>query len=249
VSGLKARDLSAGYGSVRVLHEVSLDVGLREAVGVLGPNGSGKSTFVKTIMGLTTLYEGSIEWEDDEIVRVQPWKLAARGIGYVPQMDNVFVRLGVEEQLELGGLRLPKKARREQIEQVYQLFPGLAERRKIAAGSLSGGERRMLAVGAALMERPRLLILDEPTSDLAPVAIDMMFEKIIQIREELDVALLLVEQNVRRALELSDRVCVLVRGRKVLEGDSASVNEEELGTIFLQHVTDAGEEHEGEPER
>jgi ABC-type branched-subunit amino acid transport system ATPase component len=240
VSGLGLREISAGYGRVQVLDGVSLDVGAREAVALLGPNGSGKSTLVKTVMGLTTLYEGSITWEGDEITTVPAWKLAVRGIGYVPQVDNVFVRLGVEEQLELGGLRLPKKQRREQIAQVYELFPELAERRRIAAGSLSGGERRMLAVGAALMERPRLLVLDEPTSDLAPVAIDLMFEKIVQIRAEFNVALLLVEQNVRRALELSTRVCVLVRGTKVVDRDSSTVDEEELGPIFLQHAGEAG---------
>ena len=200
---------------------------------MLGPNGSGKSTLIKTVMRLTTLYEGSISWDDADITRAAPWVLASRGIGYVPQVDNVFVRLGVDEQLELGGLRLPRKEVRKRTGQLYELFPSLAARRKVLAGNLSGGERRMLAIAAALMERPRLLVLDEPTSDLAPVAIDQMFAKIAEIRAELGVGLLLVEQNVRRALGLADRVCVLVRGRTVLERNSRDVDEELLGNIYL----------------
>lgn len=231
---LEVEEVRAGYGSVQVLNGVSMRVGAEETVALLGPNGSGKSTLAKTIMNLTTLYQGRVLWEGRDIGSTPTWRRAVDGIGYVPQVDNVFVSLRVDEQLALGGRGLPRAEVRPQTDVMYQLFPLLAQRRRVTAGNLSGGERRMLAIATILMRRPRLLILDEPTSDLAPAAIDTMFEKVRQIREEFRIPLLLVEQNVRRALEIANRVCVLIRGAKAVDKPCHAITEEELGQVFLE---------------
>jgi ABC-type branched-subunit amino acid transport system ATPase component len=234
VSGLAVERVSAGYGSVRILEDISLAVGADEVLAVLGPNGSGKSTLLKTVMGLTTLYDGRIAWEGRDLTALPTHRRAAAGLGYVPQTENVFPALSVMENLAMGGYLAPRGAVREELERVLALFPFIRERREVSAGSLSGGERRMLCMASTLMMRPSCLLLDEPTSDLAPAAIEVVLDKVRAIRREYRLPILLVEQNVRRALELAERVCVQIRGQKRLERPTAGVTEAELGEVFLQ---------------
>jgi ABC-type branched-subunit amino acid transport system ATPase component len=235
---LETSRLTAGYGKLMVLQEVSFAVKHKEIVALIGPNGSGKSTLIKSVCGLTTIFDGNIFYEGEEITGTRPDKMAHIGIGYVPQMSNVFSTLTVEENLEMGAV--PRKDReeiKENINRTFSLFPVLEDRRRQRAGTLSGGERQMLAMARALMGRPRVLLLDEPTSSLAPSLAEQVFEKILEIRNE-GVALVIVEQNARRTLRISDRGCVLVQGRKVYEGTPSEIlNNEEIIKIYLGVAT------------
>lgn len=233
---LSVRDMRAGYGRSAVLNGVSLSVDHGETVALLGPNGSGKSTLAKTIMNLTTLYEGRTEWNGRDISQIPTWQRVRLGLGYVPQVDNVFRTLTVDENLLVGTDLFPKREAANRLAEIYALFSQLAARRRLKAGNLSGGERRLLAFATTLVQNPKLLILDEPTSDLAPAAIDLIFEKIREIRDRFGIPLLVIEQNVERALELADRICVLVRGRVVLERAAEAIDEREIGMVFLERV-------------
>ena len=237
MSGVLAlRDIEAGYGKSAVLNGVSLDVADGELVAVLGPNGSGKSTVAKTVMGMTTLYSGSIEWDGRDIRSAPTWRRARLGLGYVPQVENVLRGLSVTDNLLIGVQDLPRRERDDRLAEVLELFPELERRIRTLAGNLSGGERRMLSLGAALAQHPRLLLLDEPTSDLAPSAIDRVFEKIAAIRETLEIPIMMIEQTVAVALEMADRVCILVRGGVVLERACSDITQDEVGKIFLEHT-------------
>jgi len=228
-------NVSAGYGRSIVLNGVSLSVG-QETVALLGPNGSGKSTIAKTIMSLTTLYGGRIEFNGLDISRMATWRRVRMGLGYVPQVENIFRTLTVEENLSMGMGDCPRLVAARRLAETYALFPALQVRRRVSAGNLSGGERRLLAFATTLVQDPKLLLLDEPTSDLAPAAIDLIFEKIREVRDRFRIPLLMIEQNVERALELADRVYVLVRGRAVVERSAGEIDEAEIGMIFLEHV-------------
>jgi branched-chain amino acid transport system ATP-binding protein len=225
--------ISAGYGKVHILEDVSVSIADAETVVILGPNGSGKSTLIKTVMGLTTLYRGNILWDGRDLTAKPPYERAQAGLGYVPQTQNIFPGLTVTENMHIGAYGVAAPTARRELDHMFELFPNLAERRSIRAGNLSGGERRMLSLATTLMMKPRCLVLDEPTSDLSPAAIDVVFQKIREIRNELKLPILLVEQNVRGALSLADRICVLVRGQKILEKPTAESSEEELGELFL----------------
>ena len=236
-------DVRAGYGKSMILNGVDLSVGAHERVVVLGSNGSGKSTLAKTVMGLTTVFGGSISWCGAEAIGDPAWHRTRAGLGYVAQVNNVFRELTVQDNLLVGGHRLPRREVAERIDGLLELFPTLAARRAVSAGNLSGGERRMLALATTLIENPRLLVLDEPTSDLAPTMIDTVFDKVREICDTRKLPLLMIEQNVGRALELADRVCVLVRGKVVVERRTDEITEAEVGEIFLnplgQHGDDA----------
>lgn len=233
-SKLAAHSLEAGYGAVQILKDISVSVGANEVVAVLGPNGSGKSTLIKTLMGLTTLYAGEISWDGKDITRYQPHQRAKEGLGYVPQTENVFPTLNVQENLEMGGFLRRREEVTEEIEHVYSLFPSLHDRRNVRAGNLSGGERRMLAIGSSLMMGPRCLLLDEPSSDLAPAMIDLVFEKIMQIHSDYGIPILMVEQNVPRAMDIARRLYVLVQGSLRLSAETKDVTEQEMGDLFLE---------------
>jgi ABC-type branched-subunit amino acid transport system ATPase component len=233
MSLLTVANVDAGYGSVPILEDISIQLGHDDTLAVLGPNGSGKSTLVKTIMGLTSLHRGSISWDTKDVTALPVHARTLLGFGYVPQTQNIFPALSVLENLKLGAYVSSKHDLREALEHVLEVFPRLKERLRIRAGNLSGGERRILSLATVLMLRPRCLLLDEPTTDLAPVMIDLVFDKIEQIIREYHVPVLLVEQNVRQALRVADRVCVLIRGRKALERETEAASEEELGELFL----------------
>ncbi len=232
MSLLDVDDVSAGYGEMGVLHHVSLQVQEREAVTLLGPNGAGKSTLLKTIFGLLTPSTGRIMFQGREIAGLKPPQLVRRGLSYVPQVENVFPSLTVQENLEMGAFTRQDGVA-ERLEEVFDLFPTLRRKAKQRVGGLSGGERQMVAMGRALMLDPALLLLDEPSAGLAPRLVGLVFETIAAINRA-GVALLMVEQNAREALRISQRGYVLASGQVRLEGPGEwLLQDEELGRLYL----------------
>jgi len=222
---LEVRDLDVAYGEKPALRDVEMRVGEGECVSVLGANGAGKSTLLRSISGLLRPRRGSITLDGRRLDQVAAYDIAALGIAHVPEGRRVLPDMTVEENLELGAyLPEPKKRRQETLAWVYEVFPRLKERRRQRGGTLSGGEQQMLAIGRGLMLRPRVLMLDEPSLGLAPVIVDVTFEKIAEVRRQ-GIAILLVEQNVQRALGLTDRGYVLEQGRVVLQGSSRDLLE------------------------
>ena len=233
-TALEAKEIVGGYGKAVVVQGVSVRLDRRELVALVGPNGSGKSTLLKAIYGIATLFDGTVTWEGKDITRVSPEEKARLGIGYVPQVDNVFPDLRVRENLEMGSyFRRAKAEVASDMEAVFQIFPVLRERGEQFASTLSGGERQMLAIGRALMARPTVLFLDEPTAALAPKMVAELFRRILAIRES-GVSVFLVEQHARKALEIADRGYVLVAGKTAMEGEGAEIlANEDLKRVFL----------------
>jgi branched-chain amino acid transport system ATP-binding protein len=220
---LELHGVSAAYGSVPALTDVSITIGAGEAVGLLGANGAGKSTTLRAISGLVRLTTGAITFDGADLATHAPYRIPELGIAHVPEGRQVFPEMTVQENLEIGAYVPKAKADRARtMELVYGIFPRLADRRKQLAGTMSGGEQQMLAVGRGLMLKPRLLMLDEPSLGLAPVMTDVTFEKIGEIHK-MGTAILLVEQNVSRALGLVQRAYVLESGRVTLHGTSAEL--------------------------
>jgi ABC-type branched-subunit amino acid transport system ATPase component len=230
---LEAEDITAGYTTeVNILNNVSIRVASGNIVSVIGPNGAGKSTLLKTIFGILKPSNGTVTLKEEDITGLKPDKVAKRGISYVPQVDNVFPTMTIQENLEMGAfIRSDDYSRR--IEEIYELFPVLGERRKQKAGQLSGGQRQMVAMGRALMLDPQVLLLDEPSAGLAPNLVDMIFEKIIDINKT-GVSMIIVEQNAREALKMADHGYVLATGKNVLDdtGEALLANEE-VGRLYL----------------
>ena len=215
---LTVTDVHASYGRFDVLRGISLTVAAGELVAVLGPNGAGKSTLLKTVAGMLAPRTGSIALAGEEVSGLRPRALLDKGVAYVMQRSSIFPKLTILENLELGAYIRPWTAEvRREIDRVLALFPHLAERRHIRAEGLSGGERRMLEIGRALLLSPRLLLLDEPTMGLAPLVMDLIFEKVQALRAT-GTTILMVEQNARLALEVSDRAYVLEQGQTRIEG-------------------------------
>ena len=227
-------NVSASYGAVPAIAGVTIRVGQGEAVGLLGANGAGKSTTLRAISGLVKLTGGSVTFMGQDLASLPPYKIAELGIAHVPEGRQVFPEMTVNENLEVGSYTSRAKAdRNESLELVYSIFPRLAERRTQLAGTMSGGEQQMLAVGRGLMLKPRLLMLDEPSLGLAPVTCDVTFEKIAEIHK-MGTAILLVEQNVSRALALVERAYVLEGGKVVMDGSSSSLaNNREVQVAYL----------------
>ncbi|MCJ7511099.1 MAG: ABC transporter ATP-binding protein [Dehalococcoidia bacterium] len=229
---LEARDVVSGYGEVEILHGVSIKVEEREIVTIIGPNGAGKSTLLKTVFGLLPCKRGAIFLDGENVTGQPPQALVRRGMCYVPQSDNVFPTLTVQENLEMGAF-IRRDNYRAKIEEVLALFPDVIERRHTRAGKLSGGQRQMLALGRALMLEPRLLLLDEPSASLAPNMVQLVFAKIQDINRS-GVSIVMVEQNARESLKLSHRGYVLAMGQNRLEGSGESLLEsEEVGRLYL----------------
>ena len=222
---LKVSEISASYGPIQALREVSLEVGEGQIVALLGANGAGKSSTLRAISGLLRLSSGSIEFLGKPIHRRSPESIVSLGISYVPEGRELFTELTVEENLRLGAYTRRDGAIRDDIQRIFGYFPPLAERRKQPAGSLSGGEQQMLAIGRGLMARPNLLLLDEPSLGLAPTVVQEIFQIITAINREEGLAVLLVEQNATMALRVSQFGYVLETGRIVLAADAAELKE------------------------
>lgn len=231
---LELRGVNVFYGNLQALWDVSLEVSRGEVVSLVGPNGAGKTTTLKTIIGLLGPAAGAILFEGQEIGGLPAYQVVERGISLVPEGRMVFPEMTVQENLELGAF--PRRSRpqlRESQEWVYQLFPVIGERKGQLAGTLSGGEQQMLVIGRALMSRPLLLMLDEPSLGLSPLLTTEVFRLIERIRKE-GVTILLVEQNVFQALEVSDRAYVLETGRIVMAGESSQLlGDERLRASYL----------------
>ncbi|MBV8152420.1 MAG: ABC transporter ATP-binding protein [Candidatus Eremiobacteraeota bacterium] len=226
--------VTAGYGSITAIDGVTLSVGEHEAVGLVGANGAGKSTTLRTISGLVRLRSGRIDFLGTNLASLPAYKITELGIAHVPEGRQVFPELSVQENLEMGAyIPSAKAARAESLALVYSIFPVLATRRGQLAGTMSGGEQQMLAVGRGLMLKPRLLMLDEPSLGLSPVMTDATFEKIAEIHA-MGTAILLVEQNVSRALSLVERAYVLETGRVVMHGPSSELlNSKQVQSAYL----------------
>jgi len=232
MSLLEVRDLDAGYGDLQILTDVDLDVDDEEYVTIVGPNGAGKSTVMKSVFGLTTHMGGTVTFDGEDISGTMPEDVIHKGLGYVPQSENVFAELDIEENLEMGAYILDEVPQ-EELRMVYDRFPILEERKHQQAGTLSGGQRQMLAMGRALMLDPELLLLDEPSAGLAPDLVDEMFDKIDEINET-GTAVLMVEQNAKEALRRCDRGYVLANGQNRFEDEgTALLNDEEVRREFL----------------
>ena len=232
---LEIRNLVSGYGKLAIIQDVSLKVAEGDFLAIVGPNGSGKSTLVKSILGLTNIFEGSIKFEGIEIKGWRPEKIAMMRLGYVPQLANVFPDLTVRENLDLGGITVRDARKRSQLhEHILNLFPILKSRPRQKAGLLSGGERQMLAVGRSLMAEPKLLILDEPTAALAPMVAEQLLQRLVEIRQKMGVTIVLVEQNARKALGLANRGLVLVQGKSAFEGTPDQISKDkDIIRLFL----------------
>ncbi len=222
---IRLEGIVAGYlPGVDILNGVDLELGANELIGIIGPNGAGKSTLLKSLFGLLDIRAGSVEFEGESIVGLKAHELVARGIGYVPQVDNVFPSLTVEENLEMGVF-LEIDKRDERLVTVLEMFPRLEERFKQRTGSLSGGERQMVAMGRALMMAPKVLLLDEPSAGLSPVLQNQVFIRAKQINRS-GVAIIMVEQNARRCLQICDRAYVLDQGKNAHTGTGAELLED-----------------------
>ncbi|BBL80776.1 ABC transporter ATP-binding protein [Rubrobacter xylanophilus] len=214
---LEARNLRAGYvPEVDIVRGCDLEVAAGELVSVIGPNGAGKSTLIKSLFGLVPIREGTVRFRGEDVTGAPTHKLVEAGIGYVPQTENIFPSLTVEENLEMGAYLRPGIVK-ERYEELFEWFPILAERRRQRAGTLSGGQRQLVALARALMLQPALLLLDEPSAGLSPANVDVIFER-IQLINSKGVAILMVEQNARRALAMSDRGYVLEMGQNRFTG-------------------------------
>jgi branched-chain amino acid transport system ATP-binding protein len=231
---LNLSGVSASYGTVPAVSDISIEVGEGEAVGLLGANGAGKSTTLRAISGLVRLTAGKVNFLGKDISALPPYKVTELGIAHVPEGRQVFPEMTVQENLEIGAYVPRAKADRSRtLELVFGIFPILAERRRQLAGTMSGGEQQMLAVGRGLMLKPRLLMLDEPSLGLAPVMTDVTFDKIKEIHA-MGTAILLVEQNVSRALTLVQRAYVLESGKVIMGGASAELaNNKQVQTAYL----------------
>jgi neutral amino acid transport system ATP-binding protein len=229
---LAVEDLVAGYvPEVDILRGVEFAVREGEIVTVIGPNGAGKSTLIKSIFGLLPPRRGRVVLRGDDLTGLRPHSITRRGMSYVPQLDNIFQSLTVEENLEMGALD-PSKAR-EGMARIYELFPRLGERRTQTAGTMSGGERQLLAMGRALMPDPHVLLVDEPSAGLAPAFVEAIFEKVEEINRE-GVTVVMVEQNARRALGMSDRGYVLDLGQNRFEGPGKELLEDpKVAELYL----------------
>ena len=218
---LSGENLVVGYGAADILHGCSIDVNKGEIAVIVGPNGSGKSTAMKAIFGMLTLKSGSVKIDGEDITSVSVFERVKKGMAFVPQSNNVFASLTVEENLEMGAF-LQKDDFSSTIDEVYSLFPVLREKRKQEAGELSGGQRQQVAVGRALMTKPQVLMLDEPTAGVSPIIMDELFDRIIEISKR-GISILMVEQNAKQALNIADKGFVLTQGVNKFSGTGISL--------------------------
>jgi branched-chain amino acid transport system ATP-binding protein len=232
---LEIKSINTGYEKKQILFDLSMNVNAGEIVSIIGPNGAGKSTILKAVSGLLPCWSGEIIFDKQNLNGNHISKNISLGITFAPQGNRVFDELSVKENLEIGGINLPKQKLLERIEVSVTLFPLLGERFKQSAGSLSGGEKQMLAVARALIPEPKLLLLDEPSLGLAPNLLNDVFNKIVVIKKEMNLSVLIVEQKVKEVLAISDRVYSIKLGKNAFEGKPEELlnNKEKLKELFL----------------
>ena len=229
---LLGKNLTAGYGGVDIIKNINLEVKQGEIVVIVGPNGAGKSTAMKALLGMLKLTDGNVSFAEDDITFMLPQDRVNLGIAFVPQTQNVFTGMSVQENLEMGGF-IRSDDIRLTIEDIYNLFPILKEKRNQNAGELSGGQRQQVAFGRALMTKPKILMLDEPTAGVSPIVMDELFSRIIEVGKT-GVGILMVEQNAKQALNIADRGYVLVNGMNSREGSGQDLlNNPEVRKSFL----------------
>jgi ABC-type branched-subunit amino acid transport system ATPase component len=232
--GLEVSDLVAGYGSTTIVHGMSLTAAPGQVVGIVGPNGAGKSTFLKAVAGAIPATTGTVRLDGQDITNLRGDRLARLGLGYVPQVRDVFSPLRVQENLEMGGYTLPRRNVPERMDQVFALLPTLKALRHRTAGTLSGGERKLLAIGKALMTTPRILLLDEPTSNLSPDLARAVLTEHVRRLADHGIGIVLVEQRVEQGLKVCDWAYVMAAGLKQLSGPAAEIlANENIGALFL----------------
>jgi branched-chain amino acid transport system ATP-binding protein len=231
---LQLRGVRTGFGAQTIIHGVDLDVTEGAVTGIFGLNGAGKSVLLKVVAGIVPAWSGTVRLGDDDVTQLLPEKRVALGMAHVPQGRQVFASLSVEQNLRVGAYTLrrrDKSSYADRLAQVYDTFPRLRERRAQPAGTLSGGEQAMLAVGRALVNDPKIVLIDEPSAGLAPAIVEDLLEVLLQVRA-LGITMLLVEQNIRFGLRLADRACLLQRGRIVYSGTTESLDRERLATYL-----------------
>ena len=231
---LKVEKVTCGYGDMQVLTEVSIAVGRGEVVSIIGPNGAGKSTVMKAVFGLLHPWSGRIEFDGVDISRHEPYEIVATGMCYVPQVANVFTELTVDENLDMGAFVRSDDQVGERKQQIFELFPRLYERRRQKAGKMSGGERQMVAMGSALMLDPKLILLDEPSAGLAPKMVDHIFERIVRVNQQFNIAVMMVEQNAKQSLQMAQRGYVMASGENRVEGTGDELlNDPDVARLYL----------------
>ncbi len=234
---LRTQDVVAGYGATTILNSTTIEVHEAALTTVIGPNGAGKSTLFKAIFGMLPIREGKILLEGQDITHLKPLALLEKGMAYVPQGRNIFPQLSVEHNLEFGGISLKNlQETRVRMEKVYEQFPILKARAKKQAGTLSGGEQKMLEIGRAMLLEPKLLLIDEPSIGLSPILVQQTFDLLLALRDR-GVSILMIEQNAKKALGISDYGIVLQQGRLAMAGTAQGIlNHPEIGHLFLGGV-------------
>ena len=229
----KVSGVHSGYDGTIIIEDININVQRDEIVTIIGPNGSGKSTLLKSIFGIVKPQQGKIEFQNEQITGMKPFRVFEKGISYVPQVENIFSNLTISENLDIGFYTSKINDTKNELDKIYSIFPQLKNKKSIKSGNLSGGERQMLAISRALIGDPKLLLLDEPTASLAPNLVSEIMQKLIQIKDS-GTSILLVEQNAKKSLDISERCYVLVMGKNFFEGKASEViQNKELGRMFL----------------
>ena len=233
-SVINVNNLKSGYANTHVLFGINFEAKKDNITVVVGPNGSGKSTLLKSIFGLCSVYSGEIRYKEDTITNMEPHDISRKKIAYLPQVNNVFANLTVKENLLMASYTVNSKKISKRIPEIFETFPILEQYKNTKADTLSGGQRQMLAMAMAIIRQPKVILFDEPTASLSPKLADEVLTKIIQIREDYGITVIMVEQNIRRALKMSDYVYLLANGKNVFSGKPHELLEHpELGKMYL----------------